>query len=345
MQKGKRRMKFILGRLGKALFTIWLVTTLIFILIRLMPSNPVDVYVQELITNHGVSMDEARARASTIFSIDLEASLLSQYMTYLGGLLKGNLGYSILSPGVKVGDIILQRLPWTLFTVGLGLLISFVIGTILGVVMAFRRDRWYEPVITGVASVMGSIPDFVIAIFLILAFGVVHWGSRSTPLVSIQYLRGTFSPGLTPAFSWIFIKDILTHGALPMLTYVIGQVGSWILLMKGSTIATLNQDYVQLATARGLASRRILFRYVGRNAMLPIATELAIKIGFILGGSLIIEQLFVYQGLGLELLRAVHARDYTLMQGIFLIMTSAIVISNLFAEFLYAVLDPRVGKE
>jgi peptide/nickel transport system permease protein len=125
----KQKLKFILGKLGKALFTIWLVTTLIFFLIRLMPSNPVDVYVQQLITNYGFSMEEARARASTIFSIDLEASLFSQYISYLGGLLRGDLGESILSPGVKVTDIILKRLPWTLFTVGLGLLISFVIGT------------------------------------------------------------------------------------------------------------------------------------------------------------------------------------------------------------------------
>lgn len=344
-EKRKQKLKFALGKLSKALFTIWLVTTLIFFLIRLMPSNPVDVYVQQLITNYGFSMEEARARASTIFSIDLEASLFSQYMSYLGGLLRGDLGESILSPGVKVTDIILKRLPWTLFTVGLGLLISFVIGTILGAIMAFRRDRWYEPVITGVASVMGSIPDFIIAIFLILAFGVIQWGSRASSLVSIQYLRGTFTPGITPGFSWAFAKDILLHGALPILTYVIAQVGTWILLMKGSTIATLNQDYVQLATARGIPSRRILYRYIGRNAMLPIATELAIRIGFILGGSLIIEQLFVYQGLGLELLNAVHARDYTLMQGIFLVLTTAIVLSNLFAEYLYGVLDPRVSKE
>ena len=332
-------------KIAKALFTIWLVTTIIFFLIRLMPSNPVDIYVQELITNYGFSVEEARARASTIFSMDLDAPLISQYVSYIGGLLRGDLGQSIMSPGVKVADIILQRLPWTLFSVGMGLLISFIIGTVLGIIMAFRRDRWYEPLITGTASVMSSIPDFIIAIFLILMFGVATWGSRNSALVPIQYLRGTYSPGMKPEWSLPFIGDIFKHGALPILTYVLAQLGTWLLLMKGSTISTLNQDYVQLAEARGLPYRQILFRYIGRNAMLPIVTELAMKMGFILGGSLIIEQLFVYQGLGLELLNAVHARDYTLMQGIFLIITVSIVLSNLLAEYLNGVLDPRVVKE
>jgi peptide/nickel transport system permease protein len=128
------------------------------------------------------------------------------------------------------------------------------------------------------------------------------------------------------------------------MTYALAELGAWVLLMKGNTVSILNKDYVMVAKARGLKSRRILYRYVARNAMLPIVTEFAMKMGFIIGGSLIVERLFVYQGLGLELLNAVQARDYPLMQGIFLIITMGIIFSNLLAEFLYGILDPRIRK-
>ena len=250
-------------------------------------------------------------------------------------------GQSLLSPGVDVMSIIAARLPWTLFTVGLGLLSSFIIGIVLGTLMAFKRDKWYEPLVSGFASFLSAIPDFLIAIFLLLIFGVFTFGTGHT-IIPITSLRGNYSMFVTPGWNMAFIKDVLLHGLLPILTYMFSQLGIWILLMKGSTTSTLNTDYVTIAKVRGLKSSTILTNYIGRNAMLPIVTEFAMRLGFIIGGSLIIEQLFVYQGIGLELLNATNGRDYPLMQGIFLIMTSAIVLCNFLAEVLYVVLDPRI---
>lgn len=335
---------YIFKKLLKMLFTIWLVMTLIFFLIRLMPSNPVERYIEVQMVQYGLSLEEATSRASFLFSMDLKQSLLEQYLGYLGRVIRLDFGNSLLSPGVPVMTIIAQRLPWTLFTVGTGLILSFIIGTATGAILAFKRDKWYEPVISGLASFLSAIPDFLIAIFLLLIFGVITWGGRGT-ILPIHMLRGNYSMGVTPGFNAAFIVDIFKHGFLPIITYMFSQLGIWILLMKGSTISSLSADYVTMAKVRGIKPHRILTAYVGRNAMLPIVTEFAMRLGFIIGGSLIIEQLFVYQGIGLELLKATNGRDYPLMQGIFLIMSIAIVVSSFLAELMYVILDPRIKSK
>ncbi len=306
-----------------------------------MPSNPVDIYINQMIAQYGMSMSEARARASALYALDLDAPLIQQYFSYMSRMIRGDMGQSIRSPGVRVSWIILARLPWTLFTVGTGLILSCLIGVFLGTISAFRRDKWYEPIITGTSSIISAIPDFLIGIFLIIIFGIITWFGRSEPLIPIHSMRGTSTPGMSWDDGIFYLWDILVHGFLPITTYALAQIGMWVLLMKGSTTSTLNKDYVRLAEARGLKNSKIMSRYVSRNALLPIATEFAMRMGFILGGSLIIEQLFVYEGLGLELLNAVHNRDYPVMQGIFLVITSCIVFANLFAELLYGILDPR----
>ncbi len=339
----KATLIYLAKKLLKMLFTIWVVTTLIFFLIRLMPSNPIERYIEDQMVQYGISYDDARAKASFLFSMDLDKTMFRQYLDYLSRVVRLDFGDSLLSPGVPVMRIIAARLPWTLFTVGLGLLLSFLVGIAVGTVMAFKRDKWYEPVVSGFASFLSSIPDFLIAIFLLLFFGVLNWGGRGS-ILPIGMLRGTFSMRMTPGWNLPFIRDVLLHGLLPILTYMFSQLGIWILLMKGSTTSCLSADYVTMAKVSGLKSSRILFSYIGRNALLPIVTEFAMRLGFIIGGSLIIEQLFVYQGVGLELLKATSGRDYPLMQGIFLIMTVAIVVSSFVAEVLYSVLDPRIKR-
>lgn len=337
----KESLLYIGGRIFKVLFTVWVVTTLIFFLIRLMPSNPIEQYVQDLVVQYGMSFEEANARAKALFAIDLDEGLGFQYINYLKSAVQLDFGTSFLSPGVPVATIIASRLPWTLFTVGSGLILSFLVGIVLGAIAAYRRNAWYEPIISGVSSFLSAIPDFLIAIFVILIFGVFTWGGTKS-IVPIFQMRGNFGAGVVPGFNWPFIQSIFAHGFGPILTYFLSQIGIWVILMKGSTTGCLNADYAVIARARGLHPRKILSSYIGRNAMLPIATEFAMRLGFIIGGSLIIEQLFVYQGIGLELLKATTNRDYPLMQGIFLVMTIAIVLANLLAELVYSILDPRI---
>lgn len=327
---------YLVRKIAKAVFTVWFVTSLIFFLIRLMPSNPVDVYIYELITQYSLSYDEARDQATALFAFDVDQPLLQQYAEYLAQLSQGNLGTSLRSPGTPVLDIITTFLPWTIFSVGIGLLLSFTLGVFLGMIMAYKRDAWWEPILSGLASMLSSIPSYIIGIVLLVFLGV-YWG-----LIPIHQMRGSRSPGVEIGFTVEFIKDIFFHASLPIATYVLATIGSWILSMKSSTMSTLGEDYVTVARARGLPESRITTAYVGRNAMLPLVTQLLISIGFIVGGSILIESIFVYQGIGFRLLESLNTRDYPLMQGIFLIITISVVISNLLADFVYGWLDPRV---
>ena len=312
------------------------VTSLIFFLVRLMPSNPIEVYINELIVQYSLTYDEARDQAASLFAIDLDAPLHQQYFEYMAQLFQGNLGSSLRSPGTSVWEIIVAFLPWTIFSVGLGLLISFTLGVLLGMLLAYKRDALWEPILSGAASILSSIPNYIVGIVLLVYLGV-YWG-----LVPIHLMRGSRSPGIEPGFTWVFIKDIFFHAALPILTYVLSTIGSWILSMKSSTMSTLGEDYVTVARARGLSEGRITIAYVGRNAMLPLITQLLISIGFVVGGSILIESIFVYQGIGFRLITALNTRDYPLMQGIFLIITISVVVSNLLADFVYGWFDPRV---
>jgi peptide/nickel transport system permease protein len=327
---------FYVRRIGKALFTIWFVSTFIFFLIRLLPGNPIEQYIARLIETQGMDYENARTQAAALFAIDLDAPLWRQYADYIGNLLQGNLGVSITSPGTPVTAIIARFLPYTLISVGIGLILSFTFGILLGLMMAYRREGWLDHILTIFASAVSSIPNYLIGILLIVWFGVV-W-----KILPIAQMRGTLSPGVTPGFSFHFLADALFHAFLPITVYVLTSIGTWMLSMKGSTVGTLGEDFVTVARARGLTDWRITTAYVGRNASLPLFTQLAIAIGFVVGGSFIIESIFQYQGIGFQLNVAIQQRDYPVMQGIFLVITISVILANLLADFLYGWLDPRI---
>jgi peptide/nickel transport system permease protein len=257
----------------------------------------------------------------------------------MGNLLQGNMGNSILSPGTPVTDILLAWLPWTVFSVGSGLVFSFTIGVVLGLVMAYRRESYFDHILTVYASIMTSVPNYLIALIVVLYFGT-RW-----QVIPIAQMRGVLSPGVQPELTWAFVKDAVYHAFLPVLIYTITGMGGWMLTMKSSTIGVLEEDYVTVSRAKGLKDNRILSAYVGRNASLPIFTQLAIAIGFIVGGSVIIESIFQYRGLGLTLLQSVQRRDCTVMQGGFLILTFSVILANLMADILYSWIDPRIRLE
>jgi peptide/nickel transport system permease protein len=327
---------YLLRRLAKAFFTIWFVTTLVFFLVRLMPSNPVQVYIYELIDQYSLTYDEAKDQAASLFAIDLDAPILGQYVSYMANLARADMGTSLRSPGTPILSIIARFLPWTIFSVGVGLLISFTLGMTLGMLTAYYRDSFWEPAVSALASLLSSIPDYIIGIFLLVYLGV-RW-----ELVPIHDMRGTATAGIDPGFTWIFIKDIFFHAALPIATYVLATFGAWMLTMKSNTISTLGEDYVTVARARGLSEGRITTAYVGRNASLPLIAQLAISIGFVVGGTILIEFIFVYQGIGYQMRQAINTRDYPLMQGIFLVITISVILSNLLADYAYGWLDPRI---
>lgn len=327
---------YYVQKLLKTLFTVFVVTTFIFFLVRLLPGNPIEQMVNFLINTQGLSLKEANDQAAALYAIDLNQPLYQQYIEYLGKTLRGDLGYSLLSQGTPVTAIILKFLPWTIFSVGIGLLLSFVVGMGLGMLMAYTRDSWIDHALTVFASIFSSVPDYLVGLMLIVWLGI-QW-----KLVPIAAMRGSLSPNTVPGFNVAFFADALFHAALPISTYFITTVGRWMLSMKSSTISTLGEDYVTVAKARGLKDWRITTAYVGRNASLPLFTQLAISVGFVVGGSFLIESIFVYQGIGASLGAAISRRDYTVMQGIFLVITLSVVFANFFADLLYSWVDPRI---
>jgi peptide/nickel transport system permease protein len=327
---------YYVGRLLKALLTIFIVMTTSFFIVHLMPGSPVEVYTYQLIALYGISYQDALNQAAALFAVDPSKPLYLQYLDYLGQLVRGNLGHSLLSPGTTVGEVILAYLPWTLFSVGIALLISFVGGVVLGMLMAYWRDSVLDHVLSFLGSVFHSVPSYVLGILLVLVLGI------ELGLVDIGAMRGSFSPGMRPGLNLAFFADALWHAELPIATYVLATIGSWMLTMKGSTTAALGEDYVTAARARGLGDWRIMSAYVGRTAIIPLVTQLAIAAGFVVGGSLLIEVLFVYQGVGWILNDAIAHRDYTVMQGIFLVITVSVIVANLLADVLYGRIDPRV---
>ncbi len=326
---------YLLRRLVRAVFTIWLVTTITFFVVRAMPGNAVDILIQEL-TAQGVSPEDAKNQAAALMSIDLDQPLAGQYLDYLGNVLRGDLGNSYKSAGLSVTGMITQVLPWTLFSVGSALLITFVLGVALGAIMAYKRDTWIDHVLSNLAATLDAISPYLIGLLAILLLGLT-W-----KLVPIMEMRGAMSPGIKPGFTVEFLVDIFKHVRVLLLVYVLSSIGSWMLQMKSNTVATLGEDYVTVARARGLTDGRILTAYVGRNATLPLFTRLAISVGFVVGGSVLLETLFTYRGVGFLLARSLSERDYPVMQGVFLIITVSVVFANLLADYVYGWLDPRV---
>jgi peptide/nickel transport system permease protein len=318
---------------------LWLVATVTFLAIRALPGNPVDVWMQEM-QGTGLTGEQARAEATRLLKIDVDEPLWSQYVDYMRNLARGDLGDSvILSPGTPVTEMLGQRLAWTLFSVSPALIVGFLVGLYLGSRAAYRRGTWIDRLITNGSALMDSIPAVLVGILLVFYIGVV-W-----ELVPIQSLRGAHSPDVQPGFTLDFMLSALGHLILPGTVYVLASVGGWTLMMRSSAISVLKDDYVTQARARGLTERTIRVAFVQRNARLPLVTGFAISMGFVFSGAVLVEEIFVYPGVGQLLADALARRDYTVMQGVVLATTVTVLLATAVADMLYGWLDPRTRTE
>ncbi|CAM3497084.1 ABC transporter permease [Stackebrandtia soli] len=331
--------EYIAQRIMRAYFVIFVVATGVFFMVRLLPGNPVDVLIARL-TSEGMEYQAAAAQAAALYSFDPNTPLIQQYFDYLIGMLQGDFGMTQSS--ITVLEKIAHHLPWTLFSVGLALIIAVVIGLSLGMIMAYRRGGVIDHTVSSIGSVLHAIPNYLVALMIVVIGGV------QLGLFQYSEMRGTYTSGVQPAFTVEFISDAMYHATLPVLAYVLTTVGTWALVMKASTTQALGEDYVTVARARGLASSRISMMYVGRNAVLPLVAQIATQAGFVVGGAIFVEMIFAYNGIGITLYNAIADRDYALIQGILLIITITVVFANLIADLTYGLLDPRIrtsGKE
>ncbi len=315
--------------------TVFFAMTLTFLIIRLMPGDPVETMALNMVRDQGVDYKDAYMRAKDMLNYDPQIPLYVQYGRYISSLMKGSLGLSMMYRK-SVIQIITGALPWTLLILTISLFISFLLGILIGMYIAWKRKTILDPVLSMYASIMGSVPEYVIAFILVIIFTMnLRWFPS----------RGAYSSSVVPGMNLPYILSVLYHAVLPISAYIIAGLGGWALNMKGNAINVLGEDYITAARARGLGQKRIVTWYVGRNALLPLVTNLAISFGMVFGGSPLIEYLFVYPGVGYFLNQAIANRDYLLMQGMFLMITVTVVIANLIAEILYSVLDPRIRVE
>lgn len=328
-------MRRLLRRLGFYLLAIWVSLTVNFFIPRLAPGNPAEALIVRL--EHGGHVSPATLKALEIaFGVNTTDPLWLQYLKYLNDLAHGNLGVSITNYPTSVTDVIAQDIKWTLVLGAVSVLISFGLGCILGIIMAWRRGSALDTLLSPALTFLSAIPYFWLALIAVYFLGfVLNWFPFS----------GGYDLALDPGWTPDFLLSAVYHSILPALTIVVSSVAGWMLGMRNTMITTLSEDYILMARAKGLHPLRIMFAYAAHNALLPNLTGFAIALGFIVSGQLLTEIVFSYPGVGYSLLLAVQNEDFALLQGLFLIITLAVLGANFLVDLLYAMLDPRVRQE
>jgi peptide/nickel transport system permease protein len=326
-------MPFVIRRLGFFAVTVWAAVSLNFLIPRLMPGNPVQVMEGQ----HPHLGPQAIHALTVLLGGGYQQGLVAQYFDYWKSVLTFNFGISITTSfGTSVSSMVAHALPWTLGLVGVTTVLSFLIGTLIGLVSAWRRGTWLDSALPPIFVITSAFPYFWVGLILIYFFairlGVLPQGGAYNFL--------TDSPGL----NFPYILDVIRHAILPGLTILIASIGGWILTMRNNVITVMADDYVKTARAKGLKPWRIMWAYAGRNAILPNLTGFAMSLGFVVSGAIVVEYVFNYPGLGTLLLTAVKGLDYPLMQALFLLITVAVLLSVLAADAITAILDPRTRE-
>ena len=313
-------------------FTAWAAITINFFLPRMLKGDPITAY---LARNQGKVSPEAIDSLRILFGMDNPKPIWQQYLDYWVLLFQGDLGVSLSKGLAPVSAVIADALPWTLGLVGTATIISFFLGSAIGTYIGWRRGGRAEAVVP-IATFLSTVPYFWLGLIIISVFSTtLRWFPASH----------AYSKGTVPNWSWEFFGDVVYHAALPAFTLVVASLGGWILGMRNMMITVLDEDYITVAQAKGLSPRRVMYRYAARNAVLPQLSSFALALGFIVGGTLIMEMIFSYPGLGLRLFEGTLAKDYPLMQGMFLVITLSVLVANILADIVYAIMDPRARQE
>tara|TARA_Y100001960_G_scaffold332255_1_gene432106 strand:- start:4647 stop:5633 length:987 start_codon:yes stop_codon:yes gene_type:complete len=325
-------MGYFLRRLSFYLVALLVAATLNFIIPRAMPGDPVTM----MFANASVQVTPERIAAMKELLGFVDGGLFVQYIAYMKNVLSWELGTSIQFYPLSVNKLLGGAFGWSLFLAGTAVILSFSLGSILGIFAAWKRGSKYDAFVTPGMLIIQAVPQVVIAMLALFTFAI---GLKWFP-TGYAYTAGTV-PDWT---SWAFIKDVAYHAILPLFCASVVQIGGFLINMRNNMINLLAEDYITMAKGKGLSENRVVFHYAARNALLPSVTALSMSLGMAIGGQLIVEIIFNYPGLGTVLLNAIHARDYQVLQGQLIIMTLFMLSFNLIADMAYVVLDPRLRK-
>jgi len=319
---------YLVRRLASAAITILLIVLINFLLFRAMPGSP------ERIILRGVPNVTLERLEATRERWGLNDPLFpDQFVSFLQATASGDLGFSFVARGQTVGEVLAQRIWPTIILFGLGELVAIVVGLALGAYSGWRRGGPVDFVGNGVSLILYSAPYFLLGMILLLIFATnLGW----FPTFGMLTAGATYSSPVDR------LVDFLAHLALPLATVALGLIGQYAIVMRSSIIETSSDDYVTTARGMGLTDGRVLRHHALPNAMLPTVTLVAINLGYVVAGAITVEVVFNWPGLGTLTVEALTARDYPVLQGVFLLLSVSVVLANLGADMVYGVLDPRV---
>lgn len=322
-------MRYLTQKILFFFVTLWAAVTINFILPRMMPGNPALAMFAKF---------QGQLNPAALHALELEFGfskqpLILQYFTYLKNLVTLHWGLSYTYYPTPVTTVIAHSLPWTMGLVGIATFIAVIIGTLLGIYIAWRRNGFLDSTLPVTTMFLQAMPYFWTGTMLLFIFAFVY---------HIFPLGHAYASTVNPGFNGPFIGSVIRHAMLPAITVFLGSVSGWIIGMRNNMINTLGEDYVVFAEAKGVSNWRLMTSYAARNAILPQVTSFALAMGLIVSGSILTEEVFSYPGIGFQLTNAVLSQDLPLIQSAFLIIAVAVLVVNLLVDILYSRLDPRV---
>ena len=333
---GGLSLNYLVRRLLIFFLTLWVASTLIFIIPRLAPGDPISAMVALMsrqvgfVENADLIIEAWRER------FGLDDPVYVQYFRFLANTIRLDLGISIGNFPSTVSELVGRALPWTIGLMGVATAIFFIVGNLCGALLAWAKTPRLLKVLIPISMTFTSIPPLLAGLLLIYIFGF---------LIPIFPQVGSYARGTVPELTLEFFGDVLYHGFLPAVSIVLVTFGYWALGMRGMMVTIEGEDYMILAQAKGLKPFYVLYRYMIRNAILPQMTALMVSIGTLVGGSVLVEVIFIYNGMGSLLLSAIRNNDFFLIQGamFILIVTSALAV--LIIDLSYPLIDPRISLE
>jgi len=325
-------MRWFLRRLAFYVFATWVALTLTFLLPRLMPGSPIAGILQHLSPSQIQANPGIIQTYETLFGGGHQ-SIWQAYVQYLHRVTTLNFGISTSNYPTKVSEVVSRTVPYSIVLVGIAFFLSFVLGTTIGMIAAWRRGGGFDTVFVPIFMALGAFPAYFTALLLMYFLGLkLGW-------FPIQH---AYDNGLSPGLNWTFISSAVKHGFLPALVIVIAFAGGWVLNMRTVMINTIGEDYVTMAHAKGLRDRIVMTRYAARNAILPPLNGFAAQFATAVGGVIFVELVFSYPGAGYTLQQAALGSDYPLTQALLLVFALCPIVANFIMDLFNLVLDPRV---
>lgn len=321
---------YLIGKVAQALLTLVFVIVFNFFLFRVMPGDPAALLLRGSAAFNPDTLEQVRE------DLGLDKPLPAQFVTYLGNTVALDLGDSFVARGRSVNTVIAERIWPTLLLVGTSTIASAIIGLIIGIYGGWKRGSAFDVGSLGFTLFVYSMPEFWFGILVLMAFA---GGVGPFPAIFPTGGYETPAAGLTGLEHWI---DVLNHLVLPFFVLTVAYLGEYAIIMRNSLIDILGDDFITTARAKGVREKHVLWRHAVPNAMLPTMTLTILSLGYVFGGAITIEYVFSWPGLGWLTVQAIDAKDFPLLQGLFLLFSGAVIIANLIADLLYAYLDPRV---